>query len=232
MNKKDIVKRIAAGVFYIGGILFALYITIILLKGNLMFNIIGLIICAMGVCIPIAIATFLLISSIQEVDKRLEIMKLSWFFIFVFYVIIMINLLFLNHIRQFRAFNTMSITDYARRNMNLIPFKTIGGYLRFFINGSINKSIIVENLLGNIILFTPMGILIPCIFQSLRKFKKFLFSMIIILVSVEIGQLITRTGSCDIDDVLLNTIGSICGYLIFKGVIQLISKRFYKRIDT
>lgn len=226
MNKKDLVKRITAGVFYIGGILFALYITMIILKGNRIFNMLGLVICAMGVCIPIAIATFLLISSIQEVDKRLRIVTVSWLIIFVFYDILLINILFLNGSRHFRAISTMSITEYIGRNTNLTPFKTIGEYIRFLISGSINKSIIVENLLGNIILFAPMGILIPCIFQSLRKFKKFLFVMIIILVSVEIGQFITRSGRCDIDDVILNLIGAILFYGLWNlNLIQKILRK-------
>lgn len=209
MNKKNLAKRVFAGVFYIVGILFALYIVMkILINGNRNLNLSGLIICIIGVCLPIAAASFLFISSIQEAGLRLKVMKVSSIIIFVFYDILLIYELFLNE-RHFRAISTMSVTEYARRNTNFIPFKTIGQYIQSSVNGSINKSIITENLLGNILAFAPMGILLPYIFQSLRNFKKFIFVMIIILISVEIGQLITRTGSCDIDDVILNLSGAI-----------------------
>jgi glycopeptide antibiotics resistance protein len=233
MNKKTLIKRISAGVFYVGGILFALYITRIILRGNSIFNISGLVICALGVCIPIAIATFLLISSVQEVNKRLRIMKVCGIIIFIFYDILLINVLFWSGVRHFRAISTISITQYVRGNTNFIPFKTIGEYIRFSIDGSINKSIIVENLLGNILLFSPMGILIPCIFQSLRKFKKFLFVMVIILGSVEIGQLIARSGSCDIDDIILNLTGAILVYGLWNlNLIQKILRRMYVLNNT
>jgi glycopeptide antibiotics resistance protein len=35
---------------------------------------------------------------------------------------------------------------------------------------------------------------------------------------VEVTQLVTRVGSFDVDDLLLNTIGGILGYLIYKIV--------------
>lgn len=212
MNKKDLIKKIVAGFFYIGGILFAIFVTMVMLEGKRIFNILGLVICLMGVFIPIAFATFLLISSTQESDKRLKIMKISWLIIFVFYDFLLIDILFLGYSRQLGALNTTSFSEYIGRNTNLLPFKTIGSYIWSWINGSMNKTIIIENLLGNILLFAPMGILIPCTFQGLRKFKKFLFVMLVILVSVEIVQLLTHSGRCDIDDVILNLSGTIMLY--------------------
>ena len=32
---------------------------------------------------------------------------------------------------------------------------------------------------------------------------------------VELAQLVTRRGSCDVDDVILNTLGGLLGYLLF-----------------
>ena len=79
MGKKHLTIRMIAGVFYICGLLFAAYIGILMLKGNFMFNMSGLIICALGVCIPIAIATFLLILTMNEIDKRIRIMNVYVF---------------------------------------------------------------------------------------------------------------------------------------------------------
>jgi glycopeptide antibiotics resistance protein len=80
----------------------------------------------------------------------------------------------------------------------------------------------------NIVLFAPMGILLPCIFHSLSKFRKFLIVILIILISVEIGQWLTRSGSCDIDDIILNLIGAVVFYGLWNlSITQKILRRMY-----
>ena len=67
----------------------------------------------------------------------------------------------------------------------------------------------------NILLFIPFGILVPLIFEKMRKFYKVTilgFSMSLI---IEIVQLITKRGHFELDDILLNTLGTIIGYLIY-----------------
>lgn len=54
--------------------------------------------------------------------------------------------------------NYESAVDYFIQNSNAIPFKTISFYISSYMNNSMNKTIIVENLLGNLLLFIPMGI--------------------------------------------------------------------------
>jgi len=114
MGKKHLTIRMIAGVFYICGLLFAAYIGILMLKGNFMFNMSGLIICALGVCIPIAIATFLLILTMNEIDKRIRIMNVYVLIIFVFYIMLLMNILFRNGYRQYGAVNTISMTEYFK----------------------------------------------------------------------------------------------------------------------
>ena len=149
--------------------------------------------------------------------KRLKARKIFTLIVFIFYIMILVNMLFYNRmrIRRFNAAETANATQYIRWSINLIPFKTIGKYINAFISGSLNKWIIIENLLGNILIFAPMGILLPCIFQGLRKFKRYLITMLVILISVEAIQLLTHAGICDIDDVILNLFGSVLFYGIY-----------------
>ena len=44
---------------------------------------------------------------------------------------------------------------------------------------------------------------------------------------VELLQLVFKVGSFDVDDLLLNTIGGLLGYLVYKGLIDL-WKRYEK----
>jgi glycopeptide antibiotics resistance protein len=228
MEKKTLTKRIISGVLYFAGIAFAMYIGSIIIKEKSSLDVSGLIIGMLGVCIPIAIATFLLISSISKIENRFKLMKIFLVLISVFYILLLVTALFRNGFRQFEAINPIRIKEYLKFNVNIFPFKTIGGYIQFFIDDSMNKSIIIENLLGNIILFAPMGMLLPCIFQKQRKFKIFLITMLVILISVEIGQVLTRSGSGDVDDVILNLIGAISVYGLWSiNSIKNLLNKFY-----
>lgn len=134
---------------------------------------------------------------------------------FLFYVLILLFLLFFSHSRQFRPAIDMSLAEYLHRNMNLIPFKTIENYIMAYFNGALNKSIVIENLAGNILAFAPMGIFLPFIFRGFRTFNKFFLAMFVMLIAIEVTQLATHTGSCDIDDVILNLAGAVLVYGIW-----------------
>lgn len=90
--------------------------------------------------------------------------------------------------------------------INLVPFQTI-------------KYDIVHapyNLLANIVLFIPMGGLIPIIFKCFKSLFKTLSICITIIFFIEIMQRVTLLGSFDVDDILLNVLGSLIGYILFK----------------
>ncbi len=76
-----------------------------------------------------------------------------------------------------------------------------------------------KNLAGNILLFMPLGLLYPLC----RKRKvNFLEAFIVIVgttCAIELMQflfLASRRG--DIDDIILNSIGGIIGYLIYRWI--------------
>ena len=73
---------------------------------------------------------------------------------------------------------------------------------------------VFANLLGNILIFVPYGFFISMASRSRGFFKTLLCSMLLSL-GVEIVQLFTRVGSFDVDDILLNTIGGVLGYIVF-----------------
>lgn len=82
------------------------------------------------------------------------------------------------------------------------------------------------NLLGNIFIFVPFGF-----FMALASKKRSLivttFFSCMLSLTVEIFQLISRVGSFDVDDLLLNTIGGILGYVVY-----IIMEKVRRRHDT
>ena len=106
----------------------------------------------------------------------------------------------------------------AADNWNLIPLKTIKLYLDL-LTGSTNGYLVrhaAVNLLGNVILFIPLGYFLPGIFTKLRSFFRCFFWVLLVITAVETVQLATQLGSCDVDDLLLNLPGAMIGYGIWK----------------
>ncbi|MCD8115763.1 MAG: VanZ family protein [Oscillospiraceae bacterium] len=96
-------------------------------------------------------------------------------------------------------------------NYNLIPLRTISIQLRLLHTGWA-----IYNLLGNFIPFIPFGFLLPKAYDKLDSAAKIFGVGVASIVFIELFQLVTRLGSFDVDDIIMNTIGIMCGYLFFR----------------
>ncbi len=98
-------------------------------------------------------------------------------------------------------------------SVNLIPLETIKLYMR--LRQSSNSYFMQHayvNLIGNVVMFIPLGIFLPWIWQRLRSFFKVLLIVVVIIVCIEALQYAFSLGSCDIDDLILNVPGAMIGY--------------------
>jgi glycopeptide antibiotics resistance protein len=93
-------------------------------------------------------------------------------------------------------------------SMNLIPFSTIA----FYLAGKVNPLISFYNLAANIILFIPYGILL--MIKKVSYLRLFVLPFLGIAL-IEFLQFTTHRGSLDIDDLILNMVGVIGGYLLY-----------------
>ncbi|MBQ2302306.1 MAG: VanZ family protein [Oscillospiraceae bacterium] len=101
---------------------------------------------------------------------------------------------------------------YVQNSLNLVPFKTV---LQYFYRGTINQFVV--NIVGNLVCLMPLGILLPLNFEKQRKTGIFLMTCVLIVSAVEILQFATLSGSCDIDDFILNVGGAFLIYLFTKN---------------
>lgn len=106
---------------------------------------------------------------------------------------------------------------------NIIPFKTIGSYFIGFYRYSFR--IWFFNLFGNIMAFMPLGFFVPVVFEKIKKIKHTIFIGTSLSTCIEMAQIITRVGTFDVDDIILNTIGTLIGYRIYLGVQKYISNQ-------
>ena len=102
-----------------------------------------------------------------------------------------------------------------RWNLNLEPFHTIQLFWNVLGKQSYTSTAII-NLAGNVILFIPLGFFLPRTFPKLQKFHFTILVTILIITAVELTQLFTLLGCCDIDDLILNVSGATIGYIIHK----------------
>lgn len=109
----------------------------------------------------------------------------------------------------------MDYWKQIRMNLNLEPFHTIRLFLRV-LGRKDYLSAAVINLAGNVIMFIPLGFLLPRVFPALGQFWQTILVTALIITVVELTQLFTLLGSCDIDDLILNLIGAAIGYGISK----------------
>ena len=72
----------------------------------------------------------------------------------------------------------------------------------------------VEDLFLNIVLFIPLGFLLPYVWPKLN-FWKTIFISIFLSSCIEGIQYVAQLGCCDIDDIINNTLGACIGYSCF-----------------
>ena len=185
-----------------------------------------------------AIPTFIIIiTMIVQIKKSKDIQEKSkirnfWLkALFIIYCLLLITILFLNN--EYRMGGFQNISTFSRVHLetsNFIPFATIIGYVSGMVSNDINTSIVIINLVTNLLLFAPMGFFIPMLFQDkIKNTKQFLIIIIILTFLVEIIQFITYRGSTDIDDIILNTIGASIVYMLMKT--KAVKKLLEKAID-
>ena len=129
--------------------------------------------------------------------------------LFLVYGLIMVYLLFLQ-----RTPPSISLKLHIELSTNLIPFKTIFQQLHLLEGGAFVRFAFI-NLVGNVVMFIPMGLL-PGIWEKQRKFGRYVLTVALVIALIEALQLLTRLGSADIDDWLLNMLGSVIGFEIWR----------------
>ena len=72
------------------------------------------------------------------------------------------------------------------------------------------------NMLGNCGMFIPSGIILPVIYKKLDTFGKVTAAGILLSLCIEIAQLPFAIRATDIDDLILNTLGVMVGYGIYR----------------
>lgn len=113
-------------------------------------------------------------------------------------------------------------TGSEEYHYNLVLFKEIKRFIRY--REILGTKAVLLNLAGNVVSFIPFGLFLPLLAHRCRKFGYVTMLSFDFSLMVELIQLISKVGSFDVDDLLLNTIGGALGYICF-----LLADRFRNR---
>ena len=211
MKKK--IYIVSSIIMYVTAILILLFYSIMTFKIQL--TEISRLILLCGSCVFLYFGGFFLSKYLNN-NKP---MKINLWIYFILYIILLLTLTLFDPMygRSFSIVNWSKelFNKYINNSFNIIPFHTIIDYISKF-NSLYDTKTIMVNLLGNLIALMPMAIFLPLLFKKPRKLKNFILTVVIIVFCIEIVQFLTLTGSCDIDDIILNVTGAIIAYIIFK----------------
>lgn len=221
-NKKFICGKILYIIsFFI--ILFYLYIEL----GNIVFNPLIRIFILIFNCIIMYIAAKLLSN-----NKLFKFNLIVWFCL---YIVFLLSLTLFDTYFNRNGINIFSldkdmVKEYMNSSFNIIPFKTIKLYFNSYNGGYLSKSLFLYNIIGNLCALMPLSFFLPLLFKKQNNILIFILTIILIVIGIESMQFLTLSGSCDIDDLILNLSGSLVLYLILKikPINKVIRKTFIK----
>lgn len=149
-------------------------------------------------------------------NKRERIKTVFLYGVFICYILLLIKILLLSR-----------ISHSEHRSINLIPFYSIKEYI--FSNSATIKKFAFGNVVGNIVIFIPLGTYLSLFKNNKRVITNLLFIFIVSLF-IEIIQGLLGIGASDIDDIILNCLGGLIGILGYKFLLFIL--RDEKKVHT
>ena len=102
-------------------------------------------------------------------------------------------------LKAFGGGEMISEVSFEKTTYNTLPFKYEAG---------------TPNIGGNIVMFVPLGFFLRALFPKCRRFLNCMGTVAVIMTTVELCQLFTLRGFCEIDDLMLNLMGAAIGWCL------------------
>mgnify|MGYP003807528613 CR=1 FL=1 len=155
----------------------------------------------------ITLLNIILNKNSKSLKKEIKLQHYIFGYLFILYLMIALEEVGFPSLFEWRRTLRFSQTVFSP-NINSIPFK---------------DGLEISGIL-NIIFFIPFGFLLPTLWEKYRNLWTTLFHGLFFSIIIETGQLFVKYRATDIDDLILNTLGAICGWLIF----NILKKIFHK----
>lgn len=117
------------------------------------------------------------------------------------------------------ALTTLSRGANFTGNINIDFFS---GYVNAWNKWSISE---LQLIIFNMLMFAPLGFLLPLFWKKAEKFKVTFFVSIGLTICIEVVQLLKGTGIFELDDLFHNSIGSMFGYFCIMAMLSIIREK-------
>lgn len=152
-----------------------------------------------SVFLPCLLYQFVLVYQGRKSGKHCQAVSFLWIYIFLFYVWMVYEVTGIGLLADVLRTDTPLLSG----EINLKPFAEVGmGYVL------------------NVIMCMPLGFLLPFIWKECRNVSKTVLIGAMFSMSIEISQLFNFR-AFDIDDLTANILGTLVGYLVWKGFTQI-----------
>ena len=157
-------------------------------------------------------------------NKRINIAReIILFIFFVYFLFLLLLTIFKGGCIEFRnQFNSYMYREHGLLGIiNIVPIKET---INTFMHSETGMRNSLRNLIGNILVFMPLGFFIPLLFDKFNNLKKVLKVGCLSSLAIELSQLFVGSNVCDIDDVIYNTLGAVVGFICYKTFETIIKK--------
>ena len=144
-------------------------------------------------CILLPCMLYVLIQT-KGFHRRTNFIHMIWVFIFLYYVYLFLETTGIGTIWEIGLYPGMKLQE----EINLIPFRD-----------GISLSMIL-----NVVMFMPLGFLLPLLWKEYQSLVRTAIIGFCFSCGIEFCQFFNRRVS-DVDDLLMNTLGAILGWLIW-----------------
>ena len=157
-------------------------------------------------------------------NKRINIAReIILFIFFVYFLFLLLLTIFKGGRIEFsNQFNSYMYREHGLLGIiNIVPIKET---INTFMHSETGMRNSLRNLIGNILVFMPLGFFIPLLFDKFNNLKKVLKVGCLSSLAIELSQLFVGSNVCDIDDVIYNTLGALAGFICYKTFETIIKK--------
>ena len=157
-------------------------------------------------------------------NKRINIAReIILFIFFVYFLFLLLLTIFKGGRIEFRnQFDSYMYREHGLLGIiNIVPIKET---INTFMHSETGMRNSLRNLIGNILVFMPLGFFIPLLFDKFNNLKKVLKVGCLSSLAIELSQLFVGSNVCDIDDVIYNTLGALAGFICYKTFETIIKK--------
>lgn len=124
---------------------------------------------------------------------------------------------------------TLEIGFQNKFYVNYIPFRET---INMFKDNFMGIGNALYNVVGNILLFVPLGFFIPLLFSKKNKISSVALYGACTSILIEAIQLITSNNLTDIDDVIFNTLGAILGFFTYNLLNKTKLRELMKKVRS